>query len=31
MKKRVLAALLIGVLSTTALIGCGKSEDESSS
>ena len=30
MKKRVLAALLIGVLSTTALIGCGKSEDESS-
>lgn len=30
MKKKVLSALLIGILSTTALIGCGKSEGESS-
>lgn len=31
MKKRVLAALLIGAVSAAALIGCGKSEGESSS
>ncbi|WP_195999886.1 ABC transporter substrate-binding protein [Clostridium sp. 1001271B_151109_B4] len=30
MKKRVLAALLIGVVSATALIGCGKSDGKSS-
>ena len=26
MKKRVLSALLVGVISATALVGCGKSE-----
>lgn len=30
MKKRVLAALLIGVVSATALIGCGKADGKSS-
>lgn len=30
MKKRVLAALLIGVVSATALIGCGKADGQSS-